>query len=324
MILQRMSLKPACDYLVYVAVRLLICVIQALPIRLCDQLARALAYLAHDILQIRGSLLEENLRHAFPEMSAEKRWKLGRRSWRHLCLMVFEIAHAPRKIHDTTWRNYVHIHNAADHINAVMQRRPVVMLLGHFGNFEMLGYMAGILGYPTNTVARPLDNPYLHEYLMKFRRATGQFILPKNGSAPLIAKVMEANGTLALLCDQNAGVKGCWVEFFNRPAAYHKAIALFSMTTDAPVLFTYLRRTDGIMQFEMGIEGIYDPRNVDSPLGIQEMTQWYNDLLERVVKRDPEQYWWLHNRWKDDRPREKERRARRLAKQRSAPERKAA
>lgn len=311
-----MGPKLVIDYLVYLAVRIFICVVQALPQHVFKHLSKMAAYLANDVLKVRGKLVEENLRHAFPEKTAEERHRLARRMWYHLCLMVCEIAHAPRKLHETNWHQAISTRQIEIQIRAALGRRPVVVLLGHFGNFELMGYCTGLLGFPTYTVARPLDNPFLHKYLENFRSATGQIILPKVGSAPYMEKVLDANGTLALLCDQNAGAKGCWVEFMNRPASYHKAISLFSMTSGAPLVFIYMRRTGGPMQFEMGVEGILDPAEHDQPLGVKEVTLWYNEMLERVVRRDPEQYWWVHNRWKDDREKKRARRA--AARQRAA------
>ncbi|MCC9607817.1 lysophospholipid acyltransferase family protein [Blastopirellula sp. JC732] len=297
-----MSLKIVLDYLVYVAVRLTICIVQAIPLDRCAAIARFLAWLVSDVLKIRAKLLDSNLRHAFPEMSAAERKKLARRTWRHLLLMVCEIAHAPRKIHETNWRDYVDLKNADDKIRLLLSKRPVVILLGHLGNFEMMGYIAGILGFPTYTVARPLDNQFLHDFVQRFRGATGQFILPKQGSANFIEKTLQSGGTLGLLCDQNAGPKGCWVEFMGRPASCHKAISLFSMGSGAPLVMSYFRRTDRPMHFEMGIQGIYDPATADPQLGVKELAMWYNSHLEAMIRRNPDQYWWIHNRWRDDRP----------------------
>ncbi|PQO35313.1 lipid A biosynthesis acyltransferase [Blastopirellula marina] len=306
--------KLVVDYLVYLIVRLFICTVQATPLSVCAQVSKFLAWLASDVLKIRGKLVDSNLAHAFPELSPPERKKLARRSWYHLCLMVCEIAHAPRKLHDTNWHKHITMRNIHIQIEQALGRRPVVVLLGHFGNFEVMGYCTGMLGFPTYTVARPLDNPFLHKWLEEFRSSTGQIILPKQGSAPYIEQVLNQNGTLALLCDQNAGPKGCWVEFMNRPASYHKAISVFSMTSGAPLVFLYMRRTGGPMQFEFGVEGIYDPATASEAKGVKEVTQWYNEMLERVVRRDPEQYWWVHNRWKDERPAKKrEQEAKRLA-----------
>ena len=85
--------------------------------------------------------------------------------------------------------------------------------------------MLGILGFPTYTVARTLDNPYLDRFVNRFRAATGQHIIPKNGGYDQIVDVLARGGTMTFLADQYAGPKGCWVEFFGRPASAHKAIA---------------------------------------------------------------------------------------------------
>src|SRR6185436_19397024 len=120
--------------------------------------------------------------------------------------------------------------------------RPIVMVSGHFGNFEMGGYVAGLLGFPSHTVARTLDNPYLDRFIRRFREANGQFILPKNGSAGQIDSVLKSGGLLVALGDQHAGPKGCWVEFFGKPASYHKAISLFPLINGAPLLLVCARR----------------------------------------------------------------------------------
>src|SRR5438105_44899 len=95
------------DYLVYLALRTLICVIQALRMETCEVLARYLASLMCTVLQIRRHVVDENLSHAFPELSAPARRELAWRMWEHLFLLLAEIAHAPRKIHDTNWRDYI-------------------------------------------------------------------------------------------------------------------------------------------------------------------------------------------------------------------------
>jgi KDO2-lipid IV(A) lauroyltransferase len=223
--------------------------------------------------------------------------------WRHLFLMVCEVAHAPRKIHETTWRDHVTLHGKRELVDRMLSRRANVLVSGHFGNFEMAGFVSGLLGVPTYAIARPLDNPYLHAYLMRFRSSTGQFLLPKDGSAPQIQAVLEAGGALALLADQHAGAKGCWVWFFGRPASCHKALALFSLANDAPMLVCYARRAGAPLKFEMGLAATFDPRDAAPAMqGVAPVSQWYSDVLEREIRRAPEQYWWVHRRWREPPP----------------------
>lgn len=313
-----MKARLAFDWIVYVLVRLLICTVQALPIQTCAALAGPLAYFLGDVLRIRRAVVEENLAHAFPARPPAERRRLARGMWRHLLLLGCEIAHLPRKVHETNWREHIRLGNIKPQVEALLSTRPCVILSGHFGNFEAGGYMTGMYGFRTHTIARPLDNPFLDRWLNRFRQANGQTILPKKRAATQVAVLLQQGGNLVLLGDQYAGRSGCWVEFFNRPASSHKAIALFSLSSGAPLVVSYARRCGGRpLQIELDVEGVYDPRQANNALGgVREVTQWYNDLLEQIVRRHPEQYWWLHRRWKGDPKMPKKRR--RPAAQRAA------
>jgi KDO2-lipid IV(A) lauroyltransferase len=299
----RSKLKLALDYLAYLAVRLLICFVQSLRLETCATLARGLATLCNDVLRLRAKVMEENLRIAFPAMSEAERRRLSWRMWEHLFLMVAEVALARRKIHDTNWRQYIRFRNKRQMMQTLFARRPSMAVSGHFGNFEMAGYTLGLFGFGTYSVARPLDNPFLDRFVDDFRTATGEHILPKNGSSADIAGLLADGGTLSVLADQHAGPKGCWVDFFGRPASTHKAIALFALGNEAPLMVGFARRLGGPLQFEMGLAAMRDPRNLPADQrGVTEMTQWFTSELETLIRANPEQYWWVHRRWKDSPP----------------------
>src|SRR5438105_10780473 len=132
-------LKTVGDFLAYLTVRLLICVVQSLRIETCAVAARWLATLANDVIRLRRRVVEENLRQAFPNLSDAERQRLAWRMWEHLFLMVIEIALAPRKIHDTTWRRYIRFSNQRQMMRTLFADRPRVIVSGHFGNFELAG-----------------------------------------------------------------------------------------------------------------------------------------------------------------------------------------
>lgn len=296
-----MPLRLACDWLVYVVVRLTICVIQSLRLETCQRLARVGGYLAADVLKLRHRVVDENIRHAFPDLFPAQRMQLARAMWEHLVLLACEIAHVPRKVHETNWRNYMRLDGISGKVKSLLSPRPCVVISGHFGNFEAGAYMIGLFGFRTYSIARPMDNPFLDKWITEFRQSKGQVMLPKLGVAAQIALLLEQGKNVALLGDQSAGPSGCWVDFFGRPASYHKAIALFSMSGRAPLVVSYARRWGGPLQMELGVAGVYDPNDPAQPGGVREVTQWYNDLLEDIVRRAPEQYWWVHRRWKDTR-----------------------
>ena len=180
------------------------------------------------------------------------------------------------------------------------------MVSGHFGNFELGSYITGLLGYRGYLIARPLDNPYLDRYVSRFRAAYGQIVLPKHGSAGQVEAVLSGGGRISLLGDQHAGPKGCWVDFLGRPASCHKAVALLTLTGGAPLLVTYLKRVGGPLQFEAGLMAVADPQTPgQEQANVESLTRWYNAMLEQVILGAPEQYWWVHRRWKGKSPRKR-------------------
>jgi Kdo2-lipid IVA lauroyltransferase/acyltransferase len=298
------------DFLVYVVVRILICIVQAMRIETGRRLASGTAWLFCDVLRIRAGVVDDNLANAFPEMSPADRLGLARRMWEHLFLLVLEVAHTPRKIHETNWRDYVSLTNKVDLVRCLLDDRPVLIVAAHLGNFEVGGYVLGTLGFPTYTVARTLDNPYLDRFVNRFRASTGQHIIPKNGGYDQIIEVLSHGGTMTFLADQYAGSKGCWVEFFGRPASAHKAIALLALDNNAQMSASAVRRLDRPMQFEMVNYKTIDPHDAGNGVGtVRELTQWYTTRLEELIRRTPDQYWWLHRRWKDTREKKREKKA---------------
>ncbi len=293
------------DYPVYCVLRLLLCLVQALPLETCARLAGSIAWIAMDVLRLRKQTVEENLCCAFPQLTKPERRNLERRMWEHLFLLVTEVVHAPRKIHDTNWRDYITVLNKREMVKLLLSDRPTVFVSGHYGNFELSSFMLGLFGFPSYSIARPLDNPYIDRALNQFRGLYGQYILPKEGSAGRVNDLLRSGGTLGLLADQHAGPKGCWVDFFGRPASTHKAIALFSLGADAPLIVSYARRTGGPLQFVIDSVAIADPRgNQAEVANVRALTQWYTKRLEEIIRVEPTQYWWLHRRWREKKVRQ--------------------
>lgn len=293
-------LHNSLDYLVYLIVRVFICAAQSISLDVSQRFAETLSVLFCDILRVRGKLVDTNLSHAFPELSKKERKEIARQMWTHLFLMVAEVAHGPRQMHGLNWWRNVRIENGSKMFAALQADRPMILITAHFGNFEMGGYILGLLGYPTFSVARKLDNPYLNDFISSFRGQTGQYIIDKNEGYEDILTVLGQNGVMAFLADQSAGKKGAWVNFFNRPASAYKAMALLSMQYDAPIFICFATRTDDRpMHFTMRMVDSLDPRELPPDIStVQQITQWHASRLEEQIRLAPNQYWWLHNRWK--------------------------
>lgn len=288
------------DSIVYAAVRVLICVVQSLPRSSCERFARNWSDFLANRVKIRRRVVRDNLRIAFPDWSNEQCRDVARGMWEHLLLMVIEIAHAQRVIRKTTWRRHLRIEGMEQLVRTLWLDRPKVILSGHFGNFELAAYLFGVFGLRIFSVARELDNPQLDRFVTEFRESRGQKILPKKGSAPDVAVVLEENGAIGLLGDQAAGPRGCWVEFFGRPASVHKAIGVFALSSNAPIMVCSATRRGGrLFDYDLRLEGVADPAaGGPETADLQAVSQWYTNLLERAIRRAPPQYWWVHRRWR--------------------------
>lgn len=293
------------DWLAYVILRAVVCFLQSISLAACDRGAKLLAFVLSDWIGLRKKTIDANLQLVYGSLTPKQCRYLRRKMWHNLLLMVCEIAHAPRKIHRTNWREHYYMPEKAAVIRYLMDERPTILVTGHFGNFEVSGHTCALLGLPTSTIARPLDNPYVDQFVNEFRSSTGQRILPKDGSAVAVQELLGAGEALALLADQHAGGKGCWVDFFRHPTSCHKALALFVLSAKAPMIVNYCRRLDRPLRFQLSVTGIADPRESESENppayleSVQALTAWYNARLEDAIRLAPEQYWWLHRRWRE-------------------------
>jgi KDO2-lipid IV(A) lauroyltransferase len=304
--------KAIVDYAAYLAVRACVCVVQALAIETCQAWSRRLAWILWRVVRLRRATVEENLQIALPGLSSGERDAIAIAMWEHLLVMICEIAHAPRKIHRANWRSHLRVPQIALMARRLLDRRPLVIISGHLGNFEMGGYLLGLHGFPTHTIARRLDNPYLDRWINEFRAATGQYMLSKSGSSQQIEELLRAGGTLVLLGDQHAGQSACWVEFFGKPASTHKAVALFTLSGQAPTATGCVYRLARPMTFEMRVADLVDPLEPGFSLGtIPLLAQWYTRSLESLIREAPQQYWWLHRRWREEKKNGRQRRDRR-------------
>ncbi|WP_168563640.1 lysophospholipid acyltransferase family protein [Crateriforma spongiae] len=297
--------RQATDAAAYLLVRLLVSVVQVLPADMGDRMCRVLAWLLTGPIKIRYRVTRENIRRVFPDATEEEAAALMRSMWHSLLLMGCEIAWAQRRLHLCNWPRHIRFRQNRAMLRILLGRRPTVTVTGHFGNFEIGGYLIGLMGFQTTSIARRLDNQFIDAWVKRFRSAKGQHLVDKEGSAPEVERLLRSGGALSLLADQHAGDKGCWVNFLGTPASCHKALALFTLSSGAPMLAAYTRRIDGQpMRFESGCVGVADP--ADDPgkvcASVQTLTRWYNARLAEAIDMSVEQYWWLHRRWRQPPP----------------------
>jgi KDO2-lipid IV(A) lauroyltransferase len=292
--------RPVLNYVVYLLVRVIVCVAQMMSIEQSYGFARLLAAILYRVDKRHRKVGLENLKIAFGDKYNDaERDQIVRGVYRHFCMMLMEILHIPRKMHSINWRERITLVGHEPLLDAMVNGGPLILLTGHFGNWEMAGYLFGVFGFPSYSVARTLDNPYLDNFLRSFRERTGQKMIPKKGGYDQMLEVLRDGGLLSFLADQDAGERGMFVDFFGRPASTHKAIALLAIEHKAPVAVGYARRIGPGFRYEVGCVKVFDPSEwKGSPDDVRNLTQGFTTALEAIITRDPEQYLWLHRRWK--------------------------
>ena len=195
-----------------------------------------------------------NLRRSFPQMSERQQQQLSARQcvhqlgrcWQSKCLFT------TRLIRLDTWVKYCRkpVTLPSAHKCCCKRGQGVIMLTGHYGNWEILGYVLATIGFETTSVARPLDNPYLNDWIMGVRERQGQKIVGKKGATTEVVEVLERGGAVGFIADQNAGSKGVFVDFFGRKASTYKSIGLLAMHYNVPVVIGYARRVERPVSFQ--------------------------------------------------------------------------
>ena len=288
------------DRLQYVAFRVVAMMLQCWPVDTNLRSAKRLGGLMYRFDRRHRERALANLRRSFPDLPERQREELARRSMEELFMFFVEMLFTTRLIKIDTWARYVRLENFESTL-AMMVRRPggLIMLTGHYGNFEILGYLMATLGFPTSSVARPLDNPYLSDFVFGVRERQGQRIIAKHGATQDVVEVMEAKGAVAFVADQNAGSKGLFVDFFGRKASTYKSIGLLAMQYEVPVVIGYARRMNDQFKFEVGAQDVIYPADWKGQADpLRYITQRYNKAIEDFIRVDPGQYWWVHRRWK--------------------------
>jgi Kdo2-lipid IVA lauroyltransferase/acyltransferase len=301
----------------YVAFRVVVCLVDMLPLAASVRLSETLAFVVHRILPrklTRYAVARDNIRQAFgTKVSDAQVDNIIGRMWVHLFRVIAEIVQVRRKLRLYNCADVVQFNARDENVRLLCSGRPVIIVSGHYGNWEVAIGTFGMFGFPMGVVARDLDNPYLHRWFVKFRQQTGHRLISKKGGGADMLATLERRGHLALMGDQDAGSTGLFVDFFGKPASTFKSIALVALEYRAYLTVGYaIRLPDDFeksrwVRYEIGNADIIDCEQYTGPNAVREITQRFTTALEKAVARAPEQYFWLHRRWKSV-PRERAKR----------------
>ena len=259
---------------------------------------------------------------AFPDMPEDQRRHFALLAYEHLFTLGVEMAFTPRLITRDAWSDRVRMGTLDAAVRELVKSHPCVMITGHCGNWELLGYTMALIGFKMHALYRPLDLKPLDTWLRATRERQGLILLDKFGAAERMPEIMRQNALAAFIADQNAGDRGLFVPFFGRLASTYKSIGLLAIQYNAPIICGQARRltherdlgTPGGVAGPAGWNGDafhYTLDTVDvimpedwiaQPDPLFYVSARYRRALEDMVRRAPEQNLWLHRYWKS-RPR---------------------
>lgn len=263
-----------------------------------DRLGGTLGTLGYWALPGRRRVAHDNLAMALGgELDDRARRAIARTAFRNLGVTALECCRLffgpPGEL-----LGRVHV-TGVEHVTAALSEgRGVFYLSAHFGNWELAAAAHRLIGLPLNVVVRPLDNPFLEARVARGRAAGGIRLIPKRTAVRAVRAALARNECVGILLDQDAGRTGVFAPFFDRPASTSRVLAVLALKTGAPVVPGFIRRLpDG--RHEVQIEPALGlSRTGDRERDVAENTARFNAAIERHVRACPEQWFWVHRRWK--------------------------
>ena len=222
---------------------------------------------------------------------------LARRVFKNLGQIVFEIGWSLR-IERKDFQKYFNIQGLSNYRNAYKKGKGVLLLTAHMGNWELLSIIMAMAGYPVSVLYRPLDFFLLDRFFAMLRGRFGAELIPSAQSMRKILRSLKYGKVVGMLMDQNVDwYEGVFVDFFGHRACTNKGMALLARRTEAPVIPVFLVREKSGFMAEFGSE-IPLIKTEDIRKDLEANTQQYNRIIEDFVRRYPDQWFWVHQRWK--------------------------
>jgi len=267
-----------------------------------ERTAFKMGILAGRVLHLLDSrhrrIAENNLRAAFPERSPKWIRDTVRGVYQHFGGTLAEVNRFRRCLRPETISDYFSFEGVENLRTAQRRGNGVIIVTGHIGNWEAAGIAIAGAVTPITTIARPLDNPLLDKHLIHTRQNTGQRIVPKRGALRAMMEVLRSGGTFIVVADQHAGSDGVVVDFFGRPASTISTIASLALRFDSAVVPGYCHRDAPFRHKVLFDKPILPDRNAPRQGEIHRLTASFTKRLEIYIRTCPDQWLWLHRRWR--------------------------
>jgi len=287
------------EWFEYGAVWLILKTLGALPRPAARGFAASVASLLFSLQPKLQKTAEFNLRLAFPDWTDAQRKDATRKMVRNLGWMAVEFARFPQLTKENI-EKLVILDGHKNFLEGQRRGKGVLYLTGHVGAWELSSFAHALYGYPLHYMARPLDNERLDALVNQYRCSSGNKPIFKNESARVMLKILKDSGTIGILADQNTmPEEGVFVDFFGKSACTTTGITRVALHTDAAVVPGYAYWDETIQKYRLRFEPPVElVRTGDTERDVFENTQRFAKVIEEIIRKHPDQWVWIHKRWK--------------------------
>src|SRR5215831_20510532 len=282
----------------YLVARLLLLSFAVLPLGMAMTVGAGLARLFSRFsgrLQRTG---ERNLEIAFPSLTHEERLRRLRGSFANLGRLLGVFSHFERDSAAITEQLVV---DGIEHLRAALaDGRGVILFTGHVGAWELSSFGLSLTGHPLSFLVRKIDNPRIEALIDRIRMSHGNRTIDKRSAAREMLEILRRGGMLGILVDLNTlDREAIFVDFFGVPASTTFIVAKLALRTGAAVLPVFAPWDDDHKRFRLKIDApLPIERTGDEAADVRRLTQQYTRAVEEYVRRYPDQWLWIHRRWK--------------------------
>ena len=250
-------------------------------------------------LGIRKKVVMDNLRHAFPDWNEDRIERVAKETYIHFGYIFLEFLRFPNW-EPETYREKVIITTPEAFEEFKSNKNGKIVLTGHFGSWELIAaYYARF--YPSAAIVKKQNNPAANDFFADVRKKSDLTIFFMKESLQLGIPWLKSGKILLIAGDQDARHHGIFVRFMGRPASTYVGAAVFAQRAQADVYYTAAVRTKS-GKYELSLEKLFDVKDGFGENFIHDLIQRYMERLEHSVRQTPEQYFWLHKRWKTQPP----------------------
>ncbi len=290
-------MKKFQNYAEYLLIRIVQMLFSGLPLGAALAFGKGIGLFTFSVLRIRRRVAIENIARSFPEKSPQEVQAIARRTFMNFGQSIMEFMRlprtSPRELQERV--KFINAHLLAEGEQA---GKGVILLSGHFGNWELMGAAIRALGYPISAIAREQRNNLVNDLINRHRHAVGIETIKLGMALRGILKALRDRRFVALLADQDAHDEGVFVNFLGRPSATATGPAVFALKTGAALIFgTCVRGEKGHHTIHFQQIDFSDLNGLTEE-NIRILTQRHATALEECIRRWPDHWFWMHKRWK--------------------------